>query len=224
MRWLGCGRKGAPRGLHTTSRLQGNAPPGKKTAYAAVANHRGGVPLVRRGNLDDSLAPPNDEEGSVSKTVYVVGGIGAMGCVMLSLMMQHLLKVRTESKRSPVAIEIEQAFPGNLVGPVDVTTPMIDGERTMLVRLAVGPGIDGAPFGRSVADVVWRRAYQWPEMPDRIMVEVRTERQPRDPVVVVSRAPGLDRRLRAAKAAGAAAGGVAEPSQPAAPRTPEPPK
>ncbi len=128
----------------------------------------------------------------MSKSVYVVGGIGAVGCLMMSLMMQHLLKARTEQSRSPVSIELEQALAQHVVEPIEVTSRDSDGERMMLVRLKARPQADAARLARSVGDLIWRRAYKWSERPDRLQVEVRSGEANKQPVVIVSRPQGLD--------------------------------
>src|SRR5262245_24773879 len=66
------------------------------------------------------LAGADVDERGVSKTVYVVGGIGAVGCLMLSFMMQHLLKVQSERSHSPVADELKETCAEHLVGAIDV--------------------------------------------------------------------------------------------------------
>lgn len=135
---------------------------------------------------------PNDETGDVSKTVYVVGGIGAVGCVMMSLMMQHLLKVQGERGRSPVAIEVEQQCGTHLVGPIEVSAMERDGERLLVVRLRAKPGVECAPLARTIGDLIWRYAYKLPESPERLRLEVRSsDDQKVAPVVVESRPPGL---------------------------------
>ncbi|MGE3171594.1 MAG: hypothetical protein AB7O97_03145 [Planctomycetota bacterium] len=131
----------------------------------------------------------------MSKSVYVVGGIGVIGCLMLSFMMQHLLKVKTDRSRSPVAIELEEACAQYLDGPIEAATFEIDGERTTLLRLRVFAGVDADRLARSAGDLVWRRAHKFRDMPERLRFEVRGPGL-EQPLVVDSRPQGLDRLSR----------------------------
>jgi hypothetical protein len=126
----------------------------------------------------------------VSKQIYVVGGIGVAGCLMLSFMMQHLLKVKTDRTRSPIAAELEETCAGHLDGRVEASTLEVDGDRTLLVRLKIRTGVDGEALARSVGDLIWRHAYELTETPERLRLEVRGSAYP-TPLVVDSRPPGL---------------------------------
>src|SRR5262245_38283317 len=107
---------------------------------------QGGASLPQNGVFARSgevAVRPRDadvDERDVSKNVYIVGGIGAAGCLMLSLMMQHLLKVQSERSHSPVAAELEEACAEHLVGAVDVQTRTVDGAQTMIVRMTARDG------------------------------------------------------------------------------------
>ena len=126
----------------------------------------------------------------MSKSVYVVGGMGALGCLALSLMMQHLLKVKTDQARSPIVLEIEDACAEHLAGRIEASTIDMDGEMTLCLQLVAKAGVDPKQLGRSASDLVWRRRHKWNEVPERLRVEVRSAGAP--PVVVETRPPGLE--------------------------------
>lgn len=165
----------------------------------------------------DSPGAANVDQGRVSKSVFVVGGIGAVGCVMLSLMMQHLLKVKGEHGRSPVATDIEQTFGPQLQGPVDLVSLLMDGERAVIVRLLAKADVDREQMGRRVAGLVWRSAHKLAETPDVLRVEVRRDAA-EEPMIIDTRPPGLD-GLRASsqkpkRPTAAATGTTAPPTPP----------
>ena len=56
----------------------------------------------------------------MSKSIYAVAGIGLLGCVALSMMMQHLLKVQNDDSTSPLAREMREMLGDYLVGRVEV--------------------------------------------------------------------------------------------------------
>ena len=129
----------------------------------------------------------------MSKNVYIVGAIGVAGCLMLSLMMQHLLKVQKERSHSPVAEELEEACADHLVGAIEVQTRTVDGEQTMIVRMTARDGDKAEGLARTASDLIWRRAYKWSDAPDRLRVEVARGPGDKAPAVAETRPPGLDR-------------------------------
>jgi hypothetical protein len=136
----------------------------------------------------------------------MVGGIGALGCLALSLMMQHLLKVKTENTRSPIAIELEEACADRIVGRIEADTVEIDGEETLWLKLVAKDGVELRPLAKNASDLVWRRSHKWPQLPGRLRVEVRGPRSA--PVVIETRPQGLD-GLRSGRARTAPATGSA---------------
>src|SRR5262245_39446058 len=154
------------------------------------------------------------DERDVSKNVYIVGAIGAAGCLMLSLMMQHLLKVQTERSHSPVAEELKEACADHLVGAIEVQTRTVDGAQTMIVRMTVRDGDKADALARTASDLIWRRAYKWSDSPDRLRVEVAHTAGDKAPAVAETGPPGLD-RLRSFRRSEA---------KPPAPRSAQPPK
>lgn len=131
----------------------------------------------------------------MSKSIYVVAAMGLVSCVALSFLMQHLLGVKGDRSRSPVAAELQEVLADNLKGSVEVTTLDVDGERTMLVRLPAREGVPLDQLAKSTTDLLWRRAPLWKEVPERLRLEVRG---PSDapPLVLDSRPPGLGRFQR----------------------------
>src|SRR5262245_60322528 len=154
------------------------------------------------------------DEWDVSKNVYIVGAIGVAGCLMLSLMMQHLLKVQNERSHSPVAEELKEACGEHLVGAVEVLTRTVDGEQTMIVRMTARDGDKAEALAHTATDLIWRRAYKWSDSPDRLRVEVAHTAGDKAPAVAETGPPGLD-RLRSFRRSEA---------KPPAPRSAQPPK
>lgn len=107
----------------------------------------------------------------MSKSVYAIGGMGIAGCLMLSFMMQHLLKVKQDRAQSPVALELQELFTGRLDGPVQVHTQQEGGELTMRVRMTIRDG-DPKQIVRGAAGMAWRCAAQLQEPPRRMIMEV----------------------------------------------------
>lgn len=130
----------------------------------------------------------------MTKSIYVVAGIGLFGCVALSFLMQHLLEVQGERSRSPVAIELQEMLADNLRGPVEVSTHEVDGERTMVVRMPAREGVPLDLFAKSATDLLWRRSPNWKEVPEKLRLEV--DAPGATAVVLDSRPPGV-RRTRA---------------------------
>jgi hypothetical protein len=109
------------------------------------------------------------------KSVYAIAGIGAVGCLLLSYMMKHLLEVKTENSASPVAIELRDMAGRSIVGDVDVQVVMENGVRTMIVRLEARQGVDRQKWATGLGRLLWRRALALREPPARIRFEVAGE-------------------------------------------------
>ncbi len=125
----------------------------------------------------------------MSKSIYIVGATGILGCVALSLMMQHLLKVQGDRARPALAVEIEQELTECLSGSVEVTTLDVDGERTLWVRLPIKKGFASDRLARTASDLLWKRAPSWPQTPERLRLEVVSEGGV--PFLFDSHAPGM---------------------------------
>jgi len=99
----------------------------------------------------------------VSKSLFVISGLGLASCVLLSLMMQHLLQVKADKKRSPLVTELEDLFRSQLAGPIDTELQDRDGKRTLVVHIKVLGGLQKQRLGLSLGGLVWRRALSGPE-------------------------------------------------------------
>lgn len=151
------------------------------------------------GTANPSSGARNADEGTVSKSIYVVGAIGLGGCLVLSLMMQHLLKVKGDRTRPAVALELEEELSDHLRGTVDFATLDVDGERTWCLRLPTKKGVPSDSLARVASDLLWRRASSWPEVPERLRLEVTAEGDAA-PYRLDSHPPGI-RTRRAVKPA-----------------------
>lgn len=112
------------------------------------------------------------EKPDVSKSLYAIGGLGLGSCLLMSLMMQHLLKVKTERHRSPIAIELEEVFASRLSGPVDVLLPQEGADRTIVVRMPVLAGLQKQKLATTAGNMVWRRMVGEKDAPTGVRVEV----------------------------------------------------
>ncbi len=131
----------------------------------------------------------------MSKSIYVVGAIGLIGCVAMSLMMQHLLKVKGERSRPAAVVALEGELADHLSGPIEHQTLEIDGLVTLQVRLRTRAGVEAKALGRAAGEMLWRGVIRWQPAPERILVEVQ-EAGSAAPVVVESSQPGLRLRPR----------------------------
>lgn len=92
----------------------------------------------------------------MTKSLYVIGGLGLGACLVLSMMMQHLLEVKNERDRPAVVIEVEQILGGRLVGPATLVQKDREG-RTLEMRLKVLAGLDKEKLARTAGNLVWLR-------------------------------------------------------------------
>ncbi|MBK8095839.1 MAG: hypothetical protein IPK26_01950 [Planctomycetes bacterium] len=111
----------------------------------------------------------------MSKSLYAIGGLGLGSCLVMSLMMQHLLKVKTERHRSPIAIELEEVFASRLTGPVEVKLPNGDADRTIVVTLPVLAGLQKQKLATTAGNMVWRRMAGEKDAPAALRVEVKDD-------------------------------------------------
>ena len=115
------------------------------------------------------------ENQEVSKSLYAIGGLGLGSCLVMSLMMQHLLKVKTERHRSPIAIELEEVFASRLTGPVDVKLPNDNADRAIVVTLPVLAGLQKQKLAITAGNMVWRRTAGEKDAPSGVRVEVKDD-------------------------------------------------
>lgn len=111
----------------------------------------------------------------MSKSLYAIGGLGLGSCLLMSMMMQHLLKVKTERQRSPIAIELEEVFASRLTGPVDVDLPEDGGERVIVVTMPVLAGLQKQKLATTAGNMVWRRMAGEKDAPTGVRVEVKDD-------------------------------------------------
>jgi hypothetical protein len=127
---------------------------------------------------------------TVSKSIYVVGGIGLVGSVLLAFMMQHLLKVQKEQASSPVAQVLEDAFAEHLAGPVRIAVPKPGGDATMTVHMVTRPGVRREQLAGVADDLIWPEIGRMREPPRAVRFEI--EDADGAPIVIVERqAPRL---------------------------------
>lgn len=133
----------------------------------------GKVGTARDGWRRTSPGPPLADQDGVSKSLIAVGGMGLVSCLLLSLMMQHLLKVQVEKQRPTTVTELEELFRSQLAGPVQTQTVDRDGRRTVVVRMRVLAGLNKQRLATSAGGVVWRRALQESmDAPDGVLFEI----------------------------------------------------
>ncbi|GDY01320.1 hypothetical protein LBMAG49_06490 [Planctomycetota bacterium] len=111
----------------------------------------------------------------MSKSSYAVGGIGIAACLLLTFMMQHLVKVRQGQSSSPVATDLEDVFGTYLAGRVQVATARQNGAVTMTIRMIVKPGVLRERLVASADSLLWRQLALLKEPPELVRVEVEDE-------------------------------------------------
>ena len=133
----------------------------------------------------------------MSKSIYVLAGLGLLGCLALGLIMQHLLRVQVDRDRSEIAIELQEMCGNQLDGPVVVALVPDAPEPTMVVKVSVGPDVEPLKFARSASSLVWRIAHRHDQAPEHLHLEVRPPDQAEPVVVRTSRSSlsGLRRPL-----------------------------
>lgn len=142
----------------------------------------------------------------MARSIYVVGAMGVLGCVALSMMMQHLLKVQKDRSSSPLAADLQEMCGHLLAAPPEVRSFLYEGEQTIVIGLVTVDQVDRQKFGKSASELLWRGVYRLREMPERVRVELRTAGR-EDIVVVESRPPGFRNRGSGAPASDGASAG-----------------
>ena len=110
----------------------------------------------------------------VAKSIYAIGGLGIGTCVLLSLMMQHLLQVKTGRSKPAFALELEEVYAGRLAGPVEVSEESVaaDGKKRMVLHMRVLAGLHKQRMAQTAGELVWRRMIGEKQVPDVLVVEV----------------------------------------------------
>lgn len=154
---------------------------------------------------------PVDRE-DVSKSLYVIAGLGLTGCVVMSMMMQHVLKVKGDKDVPAAAKDLQDLYGSRLSDycTIDVDeTP----DRTIVAVGVHAQGGMGTPrLARSIGEFVWRR-YAVRQVVDEVIVTLHEPGREAQEISVP--APLLARRKYRA--------GGSFPEIPA-PRPPEPEK
>jgi hypothetical protein len=112
------------------------------------------------------------EKQDVSKTILAIGGLGAGGCLLLSLLMQHALQAQQERKKAPLAQLLEVEFEGRRVGPVRVDEVRQQGRMHLSVRLSVRAGQPKQRIAESAGAIAWDYALASRTEPADVVVEV----------------------------------------------------
>lgn len=89
------------------------------------------------------------------KSLYAIGGIGAVGCLVMSFMMQHLLKVKSDQGCGAVATELAEMAAEKLSGRPTVEIIDSNGLRTMVIRVRTRAGVDRGRFALGTGRVLW---------------------------------------------------------------------
>lgn len=118
-----------------------------------------------QGPWDSSCARCQDERVPVAKSIYAIGGMGLGSCLLLSLMMQHLLKTRQVHDRSPLVGEVEELLRGRLCGRVALDTQVIGGQVVSTLRLKLLAGLQKRRQIESIGPFLWQRLAIEPSQP-----------------------------------------------------------
>jgi hypothetical protein len=108
----------------------------------------------------------------VAKSIYAVAGMGFGSCLLLSLMMQHLLKVKKDVVRPAFLLELEELLAGRLDGPIDVQTRKVGEQEQMTLLFTVGEHVDKQRLARAATPIVWRQLAGGPNDPDRLVLAI----------------------------------------------------
>lgn len=125
----------------------------------------------------------------MAKSIYAVAGLGFGSCLLLSLMMQHLLKVKKDLVRPSFVMELEELLAGRLDGPVDVKREKVGDRERMTLFLTVADHADKQRVARVASPIAWRQLAGGPNDPDVLVfalarkgeatpVEIEAERPP----------------------------------------------
>jgi hypothetical protein len=93
----------------------------------------------------------------VGRTNYVILGIGAVTCIVLSLLMQHFLRVKSDRSVPPIVSELTQNYGARLVEPsrYHVARTELGNIGTLTIHPMLG--IDQPRLVHAVGQYVWRR-------------------------------------------------------------------
>lgn len=95
--------------------------------------------------------------------------------MLLSLMMQHLLHVKTDRSRPAYIAELEELFGGRLVQPIAVAARTVAGQEQLIVRMVALSGLRKQSIAQIAGQTVWRHLDKTPTPPDLLIIEVADE-------------------------------------------------
>ena len=120
--------------------------------WAFIAGTYGWVLIVAMS------CPPRDaEKAAVGRANYILLAFGIASIVIMSMLMQHLMRVQKDNKQSPVAREVLSAFGGRMTGEPQllVETNPAGPKAVLTVRALLG--VDVERLARETGEYVWRR-------------------------------------------------------------------
>ncbi|HEB52704.1 MAG TPA: hypothetical protein ENI87_05570 [bacterium] len=106
----------------------------------------------------------------MSKSVPTILGFGAVGAILLSLMMKHLVEVKAEREDSPYAAMVESRLGSRLVGRVRIDRDVSTGGERLRVRAVVLSGLDLGRLARVAGREVWTGALRSGRPPSEVRV------------------------------------------------------
>lgn len=151
----------------------GNAADAYRLRHARQCPGTGFFFDLRRHRLDCRGGRENAEEpGSVSKSLLAIVGLGAAGCLVLSLLMQQLLDARQNQTKSPIAQALEVQFEGRLVGPVKVAEERTGEVARLRVQFCVLAGLQKPRLAEMAGATAWSLLRGTAAAPDEVLVVV----------------------------------------------------
>jgi hypothetical protein len=122
-----------------------------------------------------SRTPLAAEKNLVSKSLIAIGALGVAASLVLSLLMQDLLKTKQERDRSPLELELEAPLEGRLVAPLRVLDERPSGKPRVSVRLSVLAGLRKERIAEAVGAQAWHYLQGAGNEPSEVVVEVGDE-------------------------------------------------
>lgn len=101
--------------------------------------------------------------------------MGLAACLLLSLMMQHLLKVQKDGAQPGIAAAVENALGARLTKPVTGKMLVEGGKPVLRLELVVFAGLKREDMAHSAANLVWRSLAGKPGAPALLRVVVDDE-------------------------------------------------
>lgn len=146
-------------------------------ARTTKAMPRTGIILQSQGSAIENCSgtPLAAEKKPVSKSLIAIGALGVAASLVLSLLMQDLLKVKQERDRSPLELELEAPLEGRLIAPLRVIDERPAGTPRVRVRLSVLAGLRKERIAEAVGAQAWHSLQGAGNEPTEVVVEVADE-------------------------------------------------